>query len=91
MIKPYPESDLSMNIMVLGSEIIKIFDRKNDFIIIENVMDIFLKEDLRRTPDAFIDAITLLFALDLIEIKGYKIRLKKNDITQQDLFRDQII
>jgi len=91
MLKPYPESDLSINILVLGSEIIRILNRKSDFIIIENVMNTFLERDIKRTPDMFMDVMSLLFALGLIELNGYKIRLNKNDFTEQDLFGNRIV
>ena len=91
MLKPYPESDLSINILVLGSEIIGILNKKNDFIITENVMNVFLERDLKRTPDMFMDVMSLLFALGLIELNGYKIRLNKNDFTEQDLFGNWIV
>ncbi len=87
MIIPQSENDLSLNILVLGSQIIKILKSSKSLMIIEDVMRRFLEFDTRRTPNQFLDALTLLFVTDIIEIQGYRIRLKsKNDYTQVPLF-----
>lgn len=86
MIIPHPESDLKLNVLVLGSELIEYMKRKNKFVIIEEIMGDFLKKDKKRTPDLFIDTLIFLFLTDIIEYKGYKVRIKKNDFTQTNLF-----
>jgi hypothetical protein len=86
MLRPHPESDLSMNILVLGSEIIEMLDQKKTFVVVEHVMEAFLEKDIRRTPDTFLDIITLLFALGLVESRGYRIKVKKNDLAEATLF-----
>ena len=86
MIRPHPEGDLSTNILVLGSEIIKMLDRAKTSTVVEDVMEDFLKRDANRTPDAFLDTLTFLFMLGLIEFKAYRIRLNKHDFAEATLF-----
>lgn len=86
MLLPHPESDLSLNILVLGSEIISELSGKKDFILIENIMIKFLKKKDERSPDLFFDVLTFLFTVGILEYKGYKTRLKKHDTTAPTLF-----
>jgi hypothetical protein len=80
MILPHPESDLSLNIMVLGVDIVKKLKSNSGFHLIENLMEGFLKKDKKRTPDMFINTLTFLYAVGLIELKGYKIKLTPKEI-----------
>jgi len=82
MILPHPESDLSMNIMVLGTDIIRLLNG-HGFILLEDVLVNFVKKDTKRTPDLFFNTLIFLYSLDLIEKKGYKIRLTSRIIKQQ--------
>ena len=86
MLLPHPESDLSLNIMVLGSEIIALLKRYKRSVFIDDIMNPFLEKDSRRTPEYFFDTITFLYMLDIINYTGYKIKLKRNDYTQKTLF-----
>ena len=87
MIRPQPESNLSLNLLVLGSEVIRILKTKRSFVIIEDVMSEFLKDEPQRTPDLFMSTLTYLFAVGLVEYQGYKLKLKgKDDYTQLHLF-----
>ncbi len=86
MILPEPESDLRMNILILGNEILGELIKNNNAMFIEDLLIKFLKKDIKRTPKLFMDAITTLYALDLIDIKGYKIKVVKHDKAQKTLF-----
>ncbi len=86
MLLPHPESDLSLNIMVLGSEIIELLREKKVYALTERVMRDFLKKDARRSHEHFFDALTFLYILDLIDYKGYKIKLRTGQDAQQTLF-----
>jgi hypothetical protein len=87
MIRPQPESNLSLNLLVLGSEVIQILKTNRSFVIIEDVMSEFLKDEPQRTPDLFMSTLTYLFAVGLVEYQGYKLKLKgKDDYTQLHLF-----
>jgi hypothetical protein len=86
MLSPHPESDLRLNILVLGSEIISDLKNKKNFILVEEVLKDFLKKSELRNADLFFDVLTFLYTIDIIEHSGYKIRLKKHDSTQKTLF-----
>lgn len=85
MILPHPESDLSINIMVLGAEIIKTL-KGHDFILIEDLMVSFLQNNKKRTPDMFLNTLTFLFACGLIDRRKYKVKLIIHKPTQRELF-----
>ncbi len=85
MIIPQPESDLSLNIMVTAADIIKILKKRKEYIIVDGLMKNYLKEDNRRTPEMFFNAITFLFTLGIITEQNYKMRLTHGD-TQKTLF-----
>jgi len=82
MILPHPESDLSMNIMVLGTDIIRLLNG-HGFVLLEDVLVRFVTKDTKRTPDLFFNTLTFLYSLGLIDKKGYKIRLTPRVIQQQ--------
>ena len=86
MILPEPESDLQMNILILGNEILGKLIENNGIMFIEELLINFLKKDIRRTPKLFMDAITALFAFSLIKIEGYKIKVIEHDKAQKTLF-----
>ncbi|HLP46538.1 MAG TPA: hypothetical protein VK469_11345 [Candidatus Kapabacteria bacterium] len=85
MILPHPESDLSLNIMVLGVDIVKKLKHHSNFHLVENLMEEFLKKDKKRTPEMFMNTLTFLYALGLIERKDYKVKLTPRAI-QKELF-----
>lgn len=87
MILPHPESDLSLNLMVLGSDIIKLL-HKRDYVLIDDVMGEFLTVSPKRTPEHFLNALTFLYTINVIERKQFKIKLIVADETpiQQTLF-----
>ncbi len=87
MIFPHPESDLSLSLIVLGSELLEQLNEKKGYVFVEDLLIAFLKKDKRRTPDMFIDTLTFLYAVGAIRHKAYKIRkVKKNDHSQRSLF-----
>lgn len=89
MILPHPESDMKLNIMVLGSELIAVLKNKNKddkYVLIENLMTDFLKKDERRTPDLFMNSLVFLYSVGIINLKGYKIKLSRQLSPQIKLF-----
>ncbi|MCY4562271.1 MAG: hypothetical protein OXC03_08275 [Flavobacteriaceae bacterium] len=87
MILPHPESNLKTNIMVLGAEIIGIMSKnplKGKYVLVEDVMNKFLKNDKNRTPDLFMYAVTLLHTIGSLKQKDYKIKLRNNN-SKRDL------
>ena len=85
MILPHPESDLSINIMILGTEIIRLLKNRN-FVLVEDVLKSFIKGGSKRTPDMFLNTLTFLYSCGLIEKKGYKIKLTPRNMHQAELF-----
>jgi hypothetical protein len=88
MILPNPESDLSLNLMVIGTDIISYLKQKGkrEFILIETVMESFLKQDEKRTPDMFVNTLSFLYSVGMIEQKDYKIKLVVRQYQQTTLF-----
>lgn len=89
MIIPHPESEMKLNVMVLGSELIKILTKRGKgdrYVLIENILTDFLKEDGRRTPDLFMYSLLFLYSVGLIDHRGYKIKLTPYVEKQTKLF-----
>jgi len=86
MIKPHPESNLQLNIMVLSAEIIKRLKTEKGFVLVENILEAFLQQDKKRTPDLFFNSLTFLFALGLIEQSSFKVRLQAKLVKYKTLF-----
>jgi hypothetical protein len=84
MIIPHPESDMSMNLMVIASEILGMLRKQKDYTLIDNVFKEFINKDARRSPDMFFDAITYLYSLGIIKEQNYKMRVVYGD-TQKTL------
>ena len=74
--------------MVLGAEIIGIMSKSpfnKKYVLVDDVMNKFLKVDKNRTPDLFLYAVTFLHTVGSIEKKEYKIKLVKNDTSKEQL------
>lgn len=89
MLIPHPESDMRLNVMILGSELIKILKKRGKgegYVLVENILSDFLKEDERRTPDLFLYSLLFLYSVGLIDQRGYKIKLTPRIAVQTNLF-----
>jgi hypothetical protein len=89
MIQSHPESDMRLNLMVLGADIINIMQsksKKDNYTLVENILVDFLKLDKNRTPDLFIYALLFLYTVGLIDYNGYKIKLTPQLEPQPNLF-----
>lgn len=85
MILPHPESDLRLNILVLGADLIEQL-KGQDFVLVESLLEKFLKKGAKRTPDMFFNSLTFLFSCGVIERREYKIKLVVKNIKQTSLF-----
>ena len=85
MILPHPESDLRLYIMVLGADLIELL-KGQDFVLVESLLEKFLKKGVKRTPDMFFNSLTFLYSCGMIERKDYKIRLIVKSFRQTSLF-----
>lgn len=86
MIIPQPEADLSLNIMVVGADIIKILLQSKDDVTVESIIKKFLSEDNRRTHQLFFDAMTFLYILGIVEENNNIIKVNYG-YTQKNLFQ----
>lgn len=85
MILPHPESDLSVNIMVLGIDIVRLL-KGRDYVLVEDIITGFVKSENKRTPDMFLNTLAFLYSCGLIEKKGYKIKLTPREMKQIEVF-----
>jgi len=87
MILPHPETDFSTNILVVAADIIKELKQHKSTVLLENVMQNFLKKDMKRTPDLFLKSLVFLYSFGLIEYDNYKIKLTpRKSEKQMNLF-----
>jgi len=84
MISPQIESDMSLNIMVLGAGIIKILKKNGRIMITEHLLQKFLEMDTRRRFSMFFETLSFLYTIGFIQEENYKIKLK-DGITQKTL------
>ena len=71
--------------MVLGADLIEQL-KGQDFVLVENLLEKFLKKGAKRTPDMFFNSLTFLFSCGMIERKEYKVKLVVKSIKQSSLF-----
>lgn len=83
MILPHPETDFSLNILVVATDIIKELKRHKKTVLLEKIMQSFLNKDLKRTPDLFIKSLVFLYSFGLIEYDNYKVKLTPRTREQQ--------
>ena len=83
MILPHPETDFSLNILVVAADIIKELKRHRKTVLLEKIMQSFLNKDLKRTPDLFIKSLVFLYSFGLIEYDNYKVKLTPRTREQQ--------
>lgn len=87
MILPHPETDFSTNILVVSADIIKELKQHKTTVLLENIMQSFLKKNIKRTPDLFIKSLVFLYSFGLIEYENYKIKLTpRKSEKQMNLF-----
>ena len=68
--------------MVVGADIVQILSikkRKHSFMLVEDVMEEFLKGNDQRTPDMFLNSLSFLYAVGIIERNEYRIKLLRHN------------
>lgn len=70
----HPESDLNLNVLTLGADILRLFSGKTGERIVDDLLEQFLRRDVRRTPDHFFEALTFLYVTGLVEHDDYLLR-----------------
>lgn len=86
MILPHPETDFSINILVVATDIIMELKQNKKTVLLEKVMQSFLNKDIKRTPDLFIKSLVFLYSFGLIEYDNYKVKLTPRTRKQQMIF-----
>ena len=84
MITPQPEADMSLNILIVAADVIKILFKNNEMTV-DGVLKEFMIKDNRRTHRLFYDTLTFLFILGILEESNYIVRIK-HGYTQKTLF-----
>lgn len=74
----HPESDISMSSIALGANILKILRDTKKPIIVDELMERFLRADKRRTQANFFIALNFLYMVGTIDKDGYRIKLISN-------------
>ncbi len=83
MILPHPETDFSTNILVVATDIIRELQEHKKAVLLEKVMQSFLKKDIKRTPDLFMKSLVFLYSFGLIDYNNYKIKLVPREQNKQ--------
>lgn len=86
MILPHPETDFSLNILVVSTDIIKELKKQKKKVLVERIMKSFISKDVRRTPDLFIKSLVFLYSVGLIEYDKYNIELTPKTYKQLNMF-----
>ena len=74
MLIPPPEADLSESLLVRGADILDLLTKHGEETVVEEIMLDYLKCRPKSDADAFMDSLTLLYALGLIEYEHFRIR-----------------
>ncbi len=89
MIIPEPESDLSLNLLIISAEVIQLIKerlKKKKYVILDDILKTFIEEDSRRTINLLLDAITFLYFIDVIYFKDYRIVMRGSSQSKMDKF-----
>lgn len=81
MIEPEPESDMSLNLLVVASDVIRILKKSNEYMFIDTILEKFIKADPRRKNDLFFYSLVFLYSVGAISLQGYTVKVKKIDST----------
>ena len=79
MIIPEPETDLSLNLIVVSADVIEIIKKilnKKEYTILDELINKFIEKDSRRSVNLLLDSLTFLCFIDVIYFKDYKIIMK---------------
>lgn len=77
MLIPPPEADLNESSLVRGADILDFLKKREGKVVVEEIMLHFLKQHPKSNAENFMDTISLLFALDLIEYESFRIGRKQ--------------
>ncbi len=75
----HPDADLSLSLVVYGADILRTLHRASKAPTVDELMDRYLTNDRRRTPQSFFSALDMLFALGCVVVRGYRVLLVPQD------------
>jgi len=75
MINAHIEMDLNEHIAVVAAKVLELILISDGDLIFETLLKQFLKKYERYTPDQFMEASVLLFAIGSLEVKDFKVKL----------------
>jgi len=82
----HPDMNLRESIFFLGSILLKeLMSYRKQGITIDTLLRKFLESNPRRTQKQFLDTITFLYVVGLVELNGYRIRVKDGN-SKETLF-----
>lgn len=73
MLIPLPEADLKDALLVRGADVLEFLNHQRGPVVIEEVMLDFLRRYPKSQAEDFMDCLTVLFALGLIEYSHFRI------------------
>lgn len=71
----HPESDLTLSALAQGAQVIKHLKRQGRPVIVDDLLDAYLRQDRRRAPISFFQVIDLLYMVGAVELDGHRISL----------------
>jgi hypothetical protein len=71
----HPESDLSMSEVAMGASLMKILSKKKKTIIVDELMEAFIKSDKRRSQENFFSTLCFLYMIGAVEKNDYHVKL----------------
>jgi len=75
MLFSHPETDYANSPPILGAKIVELLKKRHGFVLIETLLDDFMSKHRHATTEFFFDILAFLYTVNIIEAKGYKIRL----------------
>jgi len=90
----HPDADLSLSLVAHGADVLRLLAQQHTPVFVDRALELFLMHDKRRTPQNFFNALDLLFAVEAVDVTGYRIRRVTNQSAafqvgiNLDLFED---
>jgi len=75
MINAHVEMDLNEHITVIAAKVLELILVSDGDMVFETLLKQFLKKYERYTPDQFMEASVLLYAIGSLEVQNYKVKL----------------
>ena len=76
MLIPPPEADLSESLLVCGADLLECLQNEGEAVV-EKVMLDFMKRHPKAGPADFMDSLSLLYALGLVEYADFRVRRRR--------------